>query len=278
MMDPLLIIDCNNFCHRAWHTTGQLSHKGTPTGVIFGFFEQLFTVVKAVRPGECVFVWDSLQSRRKARHPFYKQRPPGEDMTIAFQQFDLLRAELLPQLGFVNVLRATGFEADDIIAQLSIDVVQSHPKQSVVIASADEDLFQLLSPQVSIFKYKTKSFISEKNFASTYGVFPDSWAEVKAIAGCTSDKIPGIVGVGQATAIKYLRGELPPASKKYKAIQDGQDIIERNRWLVTLPLPGTPRFAVQPSAFDAKQYQTMCRRFGFSGGRGMVDDLEVFFT
>jgi len=277
-MEKILIIDCNNFCHRAWHTTGQLSHRGTPTGVIYGFFEQLFTVVKATRPDECVFVWDSLQSRRKARHPFYKLRPPGDDMTIAFQQFDLLRAELLPALGFRNVLRATGFEADDIIARLCVDLLNGQSGGNLVIASADEDLFQLLGPRVSIFKYKNKSIITQRQFEQTYGVFPSSWAEVKAIAGCTSDKVPGIVGVGQATAIKYLRGELPQTSKKYKAIEEGQDIIERNRWLVTLPLPGTPSFDIWPSSFDPNQYRMMCRRFGFSDGRGMVDDMEVFFT
>lgn len=276
-MRKLLIVDCNNFCHRAWHTTGPLSYKGIPTGVLFGFFEQLYTVVKAVLPNECAFVWDSLQSRRKAKHPFYKLRPPGDDMSIAFAQFDMLREELLPAIGFQNVLRATGFEADDIMAQLAMDEARDYEDQQVVIATADEDLYQVLRPRVSIFKYKDRSIITEKLFSAKYGVFPDQWAEVKAIAGCTSDTVPGIVGVGEATAIKYLRGELPSKSKKYQAIQDGAEVIERNRWLVTLPLPGTPTYDVLPSTFNKNEYRSMCRRFGFSGGRGMVDDMEVFF-
>ena len=55
----LLIIDSHYLCHSAYHTVGVLEHKGIPTGVIYGFLNQLYSIGKKLRPDEIIFAWDS---------------------------------------------------------------------------------------------------------------------------------------------------------------------------------------------------------------------------
>ena len=64
---------------------------------------------------------------------------------------------------------------------------------------------------------------------------------MKAIAGCKSDEVPGIAGVGEKTAIKFLKNELPKHFKAYSKIRDNwESALEKWLPLVHLPLEGTP--------------------------------------
>jgi 5'-3' exonuclease len=82
----------------------------------------------------------------------------------------------------------------------------------------------------------------EHTFKERYGISPKRWIAVKALAGCNTDNIPGITGVGEASAVKYLRGNLKESSIYYRRIEEGiaQGILQTNRALVKLPFEGTP--------------------------------------
>lgn len=260
----ILIIDSNYLCHRAIHTTGPLSYRGKPTGVIFGFLNQLFTLGQILRPDEVVFVWDSRKSKRRKRYPFYKDRgtqEPDSDLIAAFSQFSQLRRHILPELGFCNNFIQSGYEADDLIAKL----VMEEPEPSFVTASGDQDLYQLLdyTDMYSMPKSVQIKQITNQIFTEKYGIKPKDWVRVKQIAGCSSDTVPGIDGVGEKTAIKYLLGQLKPESVKYKAIEAGQEIIKRNEWLVKLPLPGAKKYEINRSSFAKSQLRRLCKDLGF---------------
>lgn len=277
----ILIIDSNYLCHRAIHTTGPLSYKGVPTGVIYGFLNQLFTLGQAVRPDEVVFVWDSRKSKRRKRYPFYKNRgheEPDADLIASFSQFSQLRCHTLPELGFHNNFIQSGYEADDLIAKL----VMEEPEPSFVTASGDQDLYQLLdhTDMYSMPKSVQIKQVTKRTFTQEYGIKPKDWIQVKQIAGCSSDTVPGIKGVGEATAIKYLLGQLKPESVKYKAIEAGYDIIQRNEWLVKLPLPGTKKYEIDRSSFDKFRLRDLCKDLGFTkllNDYNRLDEWNTFF-
>ena len=262
-----LVIDCNSICHMAKHSMGGLSYESQKVGVIFGFLRQLLKLSKLYNTNKFIFCWDSQTSLRKNIFPEYKNNrhkdKTPEDIefdTLIYGQFNMLKKEIIPQMGFKNNFEFEGFEADDVIAE----VVMSHPNRKFVIASTDSDLFQLLfHNEVTLYQLMSKKEITYNDIEQLYGVTPDTWAKVKAISGCVTDNVPGITGVGEKTAIKYLNNQLKHTTKAYQAIKNGQEIIDRNINLVLLPFQGTPETKLQKDTPNFPQFIQVCRQYGF---------------
>jgi DNA polymerase-1 len=110
--------------------------------------------------------------------------------------------------------------------------------------SRDQDLYQLLSPSVCLFDPLSNGGMTEPQFRDKYGLPPSEWAEVKALAGCSSDNITGASRIGEATAVKYLRGDLHKIEGFRRKIIEAFyscGAVEQNLKLTRLPFPGTPR-------------------------------------
>lgn len=277
-MRPILIVDCNYLCHRAKFTTGELAHKGQKTGVVYGFLNQMHVLAQTIAPSNVAFVWDSTKSLRKERFPFYKEhrkKEPDPDAPAHYAQFNALRENILPAMGFVNNFCQDGYEADDVIAALAKSL--SCP---TVIASSDEDMCQLLTDQVSMYNLGKRTMVTYRDFRIQNGIHPKKWVEVKKIAGCSSDCVPGVPGVGEKTAVLHLRGKLKPGSKKRKDIEASQKLIDRNDWLVRLPLPGTEIPVMGKNKFNPKELYQTCKEYGFSkftNNAAFLDDWNVYF-
>lgn len=258
-----LILDCNFLSHRAKYTFGDLSHAGSATGVVYGFLKDIIALIDRFHTDRLLFCWDSRAKKRREIFPEYKANREKKELTREERAFDeafygqmnLLRSQYLKTIGFRNVYQQKGYEGDDIIAALC-----QHPlikKEEAVIVTADHDLYQMIRPNITWYNPKSPgTYMTYSDFFQTFGLTPEKWAEVKAIAGCNTDGIPGIVGVGEKTAVKYMLGQLKETTKVYTAIKEGEKIIARNMQLVTLPLPGTtiPKILkndIQQSGWDA---------------------------
>ena len=262
-----IIIDSNYICHVAKHSMGNLSFEEKRVGVIFGFLRQILSFAKRFNTNQLIFAWDSKESKRREFYADYKaNRIEGkteEDKeldAIIYSQFDTIRNKVIPRIGFVNNFIVRGYEADDIIAQIT----KNYSSEEFVIITSDSDLLQLLNyGMVTIFNPKTKTEYTERTMAQAYGISPKEWAMVKAIAGCVSDNVPGVKGVGEKTAIKYLNGELKESSAAYAKIRDFPD-LHRNKVLVTLPYKGCPSVKVrkQPNTSYRGMYE-VCEQYGF---------------
>jgi len=263
----MILVDANAICHQCKHAMGHLSWNDKKVGVMFGFLGQLLSLSKTFETNRFIFAWDSRESLRTKIFPDYK-KTRRRDKTdeekqldaIAYDQFDILRKEIIPQIGFANSFMVEGFEADDLIASITF----TNPGKDFIIVSADEDLYQLLTDNVRMYSTKKKQFFSNKNLWKDYGVTPEEWSEVKAIAGCSTDGVPGIPGVGEITACKYIRRHLNVKHQAYRNIQEGKELIERNKKLVTLPLAGTPE--IKPTFkenLSIKVFQDICGQYGF---------------
>ena len=241
-----LLLDSNYLAYRALHTTGKLTHENVPTGVIYGFLRDVVNLQNHHVTNHIVFCFDHGESLRKVVYPGYKisrqqrrkEQTPEEKMIhdAMHQQLTLLREEYLEEFGYNNIHYQEGYEADDMIASICHNL---KPKDKAIIVSADHDLFQLLNDQVICYNPAKQVAITAESFTEKFGVAPSQWCDVKAIAGCSSDDVIGVAGVGELTAAKWLAGRLKPGSKKFEAIVKGNKLWRKNLPIVRLPYVGT---------------------------------------
>lgn len=235
----IILIDANNLCYIAHYTVGDLSIEEKRVGVIFGFMKKLLVMSRDFDTNEFAFFFDHRRSYRRVLYPQYKHKrrenlSPQEylDKQLVYEQVDELRSKLLPQMGFNNVFSRPGYEADDLIAEVALNV---RPHENVIV-SGDHDLYQLLTHSKGLYNAKAKKLYTAIDFEKEFGVGADRWAEVKSYAGCSTDNVEGIKGVGEKTAIKYLLGQLK--GKKLQAIENGKQCVPLNQRLVCLPFRG----------------------------------------
>ena len=197
-----------------------------------------------------IFCWDSRKNKRRQIYKDYK-RKRYEERTADEQfkdeetkrQITLLRSRVLPTIGFKNSFVCTGYEADDVIAQIC---VQYHDHEMVIV-STDKDLFQCLTPTICMYRMlpsgKTE-LLTNWDFIRKWEISPEEWADVLAIAGDTSDNIEGVAGVGQITACKFMKGELGKQTKAYFNIMNSEEMINRNKMLTRLPMEGIAEYTI----------------------------------
>lgn len=241
-MKRFLLVDCDNLMHRAFHAMPPLPVDGRQTGALHGFLKSILQLRELYETTNVAFCFDKGPVLRKEICPTYKLRETAtapaykkdKDKRHLKRQMVELQDFILPDLGMANVLAQDGYEADDLIAGLC----NGYAVKRGVIASSDKDLFQCLRGGISMHDVNAKEEVTEESFKKKYQVTPQEWITVKAIAGCASDCIGGIEGVGEKTAIRFIRGDLGPKYKQRLAIEAGGELIEFNRRLVELPFPG----------------------------------------
>jgi DNA polymerase-1 len=268
-MNDLLIIDTTYLCHRAWHTTGDLMFEEKGTGAIYGVLRDIVTLQDTFHTARCIFCFDHGMSKRFKLLPGYKStRRLGRDMEsdeeqqarVDFQrQITALKSRHLPDMGFQNVFSVPGFEADDLIAAIAATLPDT---EHGIIVGTDHDLYQCLKDNVSIWNPNKKMIYDKSAFISEWGIQPEQWASVKAYAGCKSDDIPGIRGIGETTAAKFLRGELSTNTKAYHAIMNGKLLHDENLKLTKLPFPKTPVLEILPDDVTTEKWEQVVISLG----------------
>jgi 5'-3' exonuclease len=267
MIDPVIVVDSNYLCHLAKHSMGNLSYDEMEVGVIFGFMRQIITLSKAFKSNKFVFIWDSKSSKRKEIFPEYKlnrhyEMSPEDKLIndLAYKQFTVIRKDIIPELGFTNNFCISGYEGDDLMASF---VSNNHVP--LILVSSDNDLYQCLVPElVKMYFIRTKKFYTSEDFWNEWGISNIYWADVKSISGCKTDGVPGVAGVGEKTAVKYIRGKLKPNSPVYLKIKQSDELIFRNRKLVTLPFSDTPKVVMNDfSELSLDGFLQVSNRFGF---------------
>lgn len=277
----MIIFDLHFLAWKAFHTTGALKNGIDSTGVIFGVLREIQGIMRIFPDPLIVIAADSKESFRRNIFPGYKDRnnknatdEEKEAKKDCIRQINILRDEIFPAIGLRNIFRYSGFEADDIIAEIAI---RKSRWVKPTIVTGDEDLYQML-PFADIWSPNKKKKITESRFFDTYGISPRKWAEYKALAGCSSDTVPGVAGVGPKYAIDHINGELK-AGKKLDAIKlaESNGHLELMRKLVTLPFPGTPVSSLRPIRFNREGFLDICERFAFETLAEDVDEWDELF-
>jgi 5'-3' exonuclease len=212
-----------------------------------------------------LWCFDSKQSFRKEVLPCYKEKrkqdakkqdPDLQERVVRCKQLTTqMRDEILLDFGYTPIWQV-GLESDDMIAV----VCQSLGAHRKLIISVDYDLFQLLDSETDMYSPSRNQYYTQSWFEKEYGIPPNRWSLVKAIAGCTSDNVPGVAGVGEKTAIAYLRDELKPG-KKFELIESNRELIKFNRQLVKLPHKKTEPVKIPNNIITMKQWKSACTRW-----------------
>lgn len=203
----LLAVDGNSIINRAFYGIRLLyTSKGVPTNAVYGFINILNRLISLEQPDAVAVAFDlKVPTFRHERYEGYKagRKPMPEELRA---QIPLLK-EWLNLYGY-HVLECPRFEADDILGTLARACENSN--HSCVIATGDRDALQLISDSVKVLLSATKAGKPEiipfdkKALFEKYGLTPEQMIELKALMGDTSDKIPGVAGVGEKTATELI--------------------------------------------------------------------------
>lgn len=247
-------LDINNLAWRAMFGHGQ----GRESGVVYGILRDLETFQAKFGSYTTVCCFDHGKGKRETAHSFYKEtrrkKKFTDDQEFEFREFKdqitRLRCDILPKIGYSNILYQDGYEADDIIAS-AVNALPDGDKDEAVIISGDKDLLQLLSDSVKVYHPITDKLVTRTSFRKEWGLGPGAWNKIKAVAGCKTDDIPGVEGVGELTAAKFFRRERlkQGLATKIDAFMK-TDEYRRNLQLVSLPYEGCRTFNLYPDNLD----------------------------
>lgn len=194
----LLLMDGNSYLHRAFHAFPEMNAPNeTPTNAVYGFLVMLESIILKVSPTHLAVCFDV--SRKTFRNGIYSEykatrKPAAADLA---KQFPLIR-EVMAALN-IPYFEHPLYEGDDLLGTIA-----TRSEISTKIASGDRDLYQLISPQVSVLYYKNKGYIEMTHENNYLGYPPDKMIHIKALAGEVTDNIPGCPGIGEKIAIKLL--------------------------------------------------------------------------
>jgi DNA polymerase-1 len=270
---PVLIIDVSAVAYTAFHTLGDLSFDGVATGVVMGLLRTIKDLQELYSTNRVAFCFDRGSDNRQAMSSVYKQNRHSdmdEEERLAYRnlsnQLFKLRTKYLPMAGFKNLFWQDGYEADDVIASVCLNLPLG---ELGIIVSSDADLFQLLvDNRVIMWHLKRKAPVTAELFRKSWGIDPFLWSDVKAIAGCSGDNVIGVRGVGEKTAVKFLTGMLKETSKAHQAIVLNNATYRDNLRLVRLPFAGTKKFEVMDDEVNGTRWDRLCDLLGLKTLRG----------
>ncbi|MEC7834998.1 MAG: DNA polymerase I, partial [Pseudomonadota bacterium] len=205
-MKHLYLVDGSGFIFRAFYALPPMtSPEGIPVNAVYGFTNMLLKLIKEIEAKEndlcgIAIVFDSSRKTfRNEIYPEYKanRSDPPPDLV---PQFSLIR-EATRAFGLPSV-ELLGYEADDIIATFAKAAIDQNMK--VTIFSSDKDLMQLVDKSILMRDPMKDRVIDAKEVLDKFGVDPERVIDVQALAGDSSDNIPGAPGIGIKIAAELI--------------------------------------------------------------------------
>jgi DNA polymerase-1 len=243
----LLLIDGHSMAYRAFFAVPADRFRkstGQVTNAVFGFTSMLINLLRDEAPTHLAVAFDlsrkTFRSEAFAGYKATRSATPDD-----FKGQVALIQEVLAVLG-IPALTKENFEADDVIATLTTQAVVDD--YEVLICTGDRDALQLVNDKVTVLYPKkgvseltryTPDAVEEK-----YGLTPAQYPDFAALRGDPSDNLPGIPGVGEKTAAKWIKqfgslGELIDRVDEVKgkvgdALRANLDAVMLNRHLTEL--------------------------------------------
>lgn len=195
----IYLVDGSGYIFRAFHALPPLTRPdGTPVGAVLGFTNMLIKLLKEKNPDYLVVVFDA--ARETFRNQIYADYKANRTETPP---------ELIPQFSLIRqacaafdvpYIEKEGYEADDLIATYA----HSQPGD-VTIVSSDKDLMQLVGGSVKMLDPLKNRLIGVEEVKERFGVPPAQVVDVQALAGDSSDNVPGVPGIGVKTAAELIQ-------------------------------------------------------------------------
>ncbi|UGQ15574.1 DNA polymerase I [Yinghuangia sp. ASG 101] len=242
-----MLLDGHSLAYRAFYALKEATMStatGQPTQAVFGFTSMLANVLRDEAPTHIGVAFDvSRKSFRTERYAEYKAN--RTETPEEFRGQIELIVDVLHAMG-IRTMRVEGFEADDVIATVTTRAAEEGFE--ILILTGDRDALQLVSPEVTVLYPMlgvsklhrfTPAAVEEK-----YQLTPQQYPDFAALRGDPSDNLPGIPGVGEKTAAKWIREfgsfqELVERADEVKgkvgqSFRDHLESVRRNRELTEL--------------------------------------------
>lgn len=200
------LVDGSGYIFRAFHALPPLTRPsdGLPVGAVHGFCAMLWKLINDTKASEApthiAVVFDAgRETFRNEIYPEYKaHRPPAPEELVP--QFPLIR-DAVKAFNLASI-ELDGFEADDLIASYAREIADAGG--DVTVVSSDKDLMQLVRPGVAMLDTMKNKAIGPEEVEAKFGVSPDKVIDVQALAGDSSDNVPGVPGIGVKTAAELI--------------------------------------------------------------------------
>src|SRR6266404_834997 len=204
--DHVFLVDGSSYIFRAYHALPPLNRKsdGLQVNAVLGFCNMLWKLLRDMppdnRPTHLAIIFDKSEiTFRNKLYPDYKaHRPPAPDDLIP--QFALIREAV--RAFDLPCLEQAGFEADDLIATYVREAGERGATATIV--SSDKDLMQLVTDRVTMYDTMKDRRIGIPEVIEKFGVPPEKVVEVQALAGDSTDNVPGVPGIGVKTAAQLI--------------------------------------------------------------------------
>lgn len=240
--ETLLVVDGHSLAFRAYFALpvdNFSTSNGQPTNAIWGFATMLSQVIEAEHPSHLAVAFDvkggTFRSELLPQYKGTRDAAPEELLS----QLPLIQ-EMLDALG-VTYIEKPGYEGDDVIATLAT-MGKAAGMHSLVL-SGDRDAFQLVDEDITVLypghHFKDLKHMTPEAIVEKYHVTAQQYPDLAALRGENADNIPGVPGVGDGFAAKWinqygsLQGIVDHADeikgKKGQALRDNIDQVLLNR-------------------------------------------------
>ena len=198
----LYLIDGSGYIFRAFFGLPRMTRPdGTPVNAVYGFTNMLIKLLADTESEDVAVIFDTARKTfRNDIYPDYKaNRPPPPEELIP--QFDLIREAT--RAFNVPCIELAGYEADDLIATYAR--LARERGQEVTIVSSDKDMMQLVGEGVTMLDPVKNRAIGRDQVIERFGVGPEKVIDVQALAGDSTDNVPGVPGIGEKIAIQLIQ-------------------------------------------------------------------------
>lgn len=284
-----LILDGSNIEHRNFNISRknniiQTTASGLQVDVIYFFLRSVKTYISKFQPKNIYVAWDKKIShelgnfRKDLLNDSYKAgRVKADDINDMYNQEPKL-VEMLKTLGIKSIY-PNRMEADDIIAWLSKSL-----EGSKVLISVDQDIYQLIKEDVSVYNLNKKEIIDYLNFEQIVGIQQKYFKLYKAIKGDTSDNIQGLFGFGKVKAKKLAENW-----ENTNLTQEVKNTVEKNLQLIDLDLG----YCYYPDEvecyknqlkdqenvkFDEAKFRSLCIKYEFTEFLNNISEWKFCFN
>ena len=282
----VVLIDGSGYIYRAFYALPPMTRSdGTPVNAVYGFCAMLMKLIKEMPADYLAVMFDtSRQTFRMDIFPDYKgtRKETPEDL---IPQFPLLRQAV--DAFSIAQAEMAGYEADDLLATYAR--LAHEDGAEVTIVSADKDLMQLVGSGVTIYDPMKQRVVNAEQVMEKFGVTPDKVIDVQALAGDTSDNVPGVRGIGIKTAAALINeygslenlldnvGSIKQNKRREVLIADAE-LARMSKKLVTLNAFAPVEKPVEDfklTAPDLAKTQAFFEQMGFKSLIGKLSSFSI---
>ena len=215
--ERVLFIDGLNLFFRNFAMLNIVNQQGVHVGGLGGFIRSLGTLINAIEPTSMYVVFDGENSSMNRKNIFSEYKAGRHQSRLTnweiFEnvgdEHDAKIDQIVRLIDYlkclpVKTIALDKVEADDIIAHLATKITQDNDNSRAFIVSSDKDFIQLASDKICVYRPIEKDYYTADTVMKKFVVLPENFILYKVLMGDSSDKVPGIKGLGAKKLAKLF--------------------------------------------------------------------------